>query len=169
MCTFCSSLKYLHRIPLTSYIISGTSFTPLATLRCISTSSHSSTIVLAGKGCLHDGALSWWPLYYAIWRNRKTQARSLKTQEQYAEPAQCFNHNIRTHYISGGFKCEQVLLHGPQCNHHWLFWSDWHRLELFRVKVQQLKAQRRFNLQRVCISCHMVSKYNFIIFRLIRM
>ena len=37
-----------------------------AALRCLPTSSHNSTIVLAGMECLHDGALSWWPLAYRV-------------------------------------------------------------------------------------------------------
>ena len=37
-----------------------------AALRCLPTSRHNSTTVLAGTGCLHDGALSWWPLIYKM-------------------------------------------------------------------------------------------------------
>ena len=60
MCAFCSSLKYLYRIPLTSYYFwYKRSATGHAALRCLPTSSHNSAIVLAGTGCLHDGALSW--------------------------------------------------------------------------------------------------------------
>ena len=126
MWTFCSSLKYLYRIPLTSYIISGTSVPPLTTL-CIPTSSHNSTIVRAGKGCLHDGALSWWPLLYFFQQNVEITfcidgpafPKEIKMDNSLPIPKEC------CHYFSSR-DCPPLSLSSLKFLHHsntW-FWRD---------------------------------------------
>ena len=62
MWKFYASLKYQNRIPLTSYVISGTNDPSLP--HCLPVSSYECTSVLAGKRRLHEDALCWWPLHY---------------------------------------------------------------------------------------------------------